>query len=115
MHCRVGVHGVRRGSDEQDAVEVTTSPRCRHGRGAGARSSGEVPDDSDRTPWAPLSSAERPKRVFGLESRVCPHCGGRLRVIANVTGPDVVEWIREHARREGLPRAPPPPARSTVV
>jgi hypothetical protein len=45
--------------------------------------------------------------VFGIEITVCPHCGGRLRVIADVTAPDVLNRILEHFRREGLPRAPP--------
>ena len=35
------------------------------------------------------------------------HCGGRLRVIADVTGPEIIDQILEHVRREGLPRAPP--------
>ena len=47
------------------------------------------------------------RRVFGIDITVCPHCGGRLRVIADVTDPEVIERILEHVRREGLPRAPP--------
>ena len=60
-----------------------------------------------RPPKAPLTWAERLRRVLGIEITVCPHCGGRLRVIADVTDPDVIDQILEHVRREGLPRAPP--------
>jgi len=31
--------------------------------------------------------------VFGIEITVCPHCGGRLRVIADVTDPAVIDQI----------------------
>ena len=54
-----------------------------------------------------FSRVERLRRVFGIEITVCPHCGGRLRVIADVTDPDVIDQILEHGRREGLPQAPP--------
>jgi hypothetical protein len=66
----------------------------------------ELPRDRTR-PKSPLTWAERLKRVFGIEITVCPHCGGRLRVIADVTAPDVINRILEHVRQEGLPRAPP--------
>jgi len=39
--------------------------------------------------------------VFGIEITVCPHCGGRLRVIGDVTDPEVIDQILEHVRREG--------------
>mgnify|MGYP006445222873 CR=1 FL=1 len=38
-------------------------------------------DHSDPT-IAPLTWAERLKRVFEFDITLCPHCGGRLRVIA---------------------------------
>ena len=38
-------------------------------------------------PIAPLIWAQRLKRVFELDITLCPHCGGRLRVIADVTEP----------------------------
>jgi hypothetical protein len=36
-------------------------------------------------PTAPLTWAERVKRVFDIDISVCPLCGGTLRVIADVT------------------------------
>ena len=40
------------------------------------------------TPTAPLTRAERLKRVFDIDISVCPLCGDTLRVIADVTDPD---------------------------
>jgi hypothetical protein len=34
---------------------------------------------------APLSWAQRLKRVFNLDIYLCPFCGGTLRVIADIT------------------------------
>ncbi len=54
-------------------------------------------------PSAPLSWAERLKRVFDIDISVCPLCGGTLRVIADVTDPDAIQTILAHLRQ----RAPP--------
>ncbi len=54
-------------------------------------------------PTAPLSWAERLKRVFDIDISVCPLCGGTLRVIADVTDPDVIQTILAHLKQ----RAPP--------
>ena len=62
--------------------------------------------DLVRPPKAPRTWAERLRRVLGIEITACPHCGGRLRVIADVTDPEIIDQILEHVRREGLPRAP---------
>ncbi|MBI1191420.1 MAG: hypothetical protein GC200_12165 [Tepidisphaera sp.] len=90
-------------------------PRCSrgHDRAAGAGDEIDPPSETASVPKAPLTWAVRLKRVFGIDITVCPHCGGRLRVIADVTDPEVIERILEHVRREGLPLAPP--ARSTVA
>jgi hypothetical protein len=54
-------------------------------------------------PTAPLTWAERLKRVFDIDISVCPLCGGRVRVIADVTDPDVIQTILAHLKQ----RAPP--------
>ena len=59
-------------------------------------------DDSD-LPIAPLTWAQRLKRVFEFDITLCPHCGGRLRVIADVTDPIVIRKILDHVHQ----RAPP--------
>jgi|TARA_Y100000310_G_scaffold286900_1_gene311438 hypothetical protein len=56
-------------------------------------------------PIAPLSWAERLKRVFGIDVTLCPFCGGKLRIIADVTDPDVIRRILDHVQQ----RAPPAP------
>ncbi len=55
------------------------------------------------SPTAPLTWAERLKRVFDIDISVCPLCGGTLRVIADVTDPDVIQTILAHLQQ----RAPP--------
>jgi hypothetical protein len=47
---------------------------------------------------------ERLRSVFAIALSICPDCGGRLRVIADVTRPDIIERILEHVAR---PQAPP--------
>ena len=53
----------------------------------------------------------RLNRVFGIDLSVCPKCGGKLRVIGEVTDPKTIARILEHAKQreryERGPRAPP--------
>jgi len=65
-----------------------------------------VPSESapDRdSPTAPLTWAQRLKRVFDIDITACPFCGGTLRVIADITDPDTIRAILEHLKQ----RAPP--------
>ena len=57
---------------------------------------------SPDSPVAPLSWAERLKRVFNIDILHCPECGGRLRVIADITDPLVINKVLDH-----LARSPP--------
>jgi len=50
--------------------------------------------------WADLL-----RRVLGVLA--CPHCGGRLRLIATLATPAVIASILSHL---GLPVVPPDPA-----
>jgi hypothetical protein len=64
---------------------------------------------------APLSWAQRLKRVFEIDISVCPRCGGTLRVIADITDPDIIRTILDHLSQRAPPAAPPqraPPSRS---
>src|SRR5262249_43044789 len=63
-----------------------------------------------RLPWADLL-----KRVFEIEILVCKQCGGKMRVIAFLTDPEVTRTILAHLNLAFLPpqkwpaRAPPEP------
>jgi len=55
-----------------------------------------------------MSWMERLRRVFAIDLSICPDCGGRLRVIADVTRPDIIEKIRTAvARHVARQQAPP--------
>jgi hypothetical protein len=61
-----------------------------------------------------MSWAQRLKRVFAIDIEICRRCGGRLRVIASIEEPAVIERILKHLGREAVPvdaahpsRAPP--------
>ena len=59
-------------------------------------------------PLAPLSWAERLKRVFKLDIEVCPRCGGRLRIIATITQPEVIQKLLDHLQQPQAPLRQPP-------
>jgi hypothetical protein len=55
---------------------------------------------------------QRLKRVFAIDIKTCPQCGGKLRVIASIEDPPLMAKIPGHVRRcEALvgntPRSPP--------
>jgi len=88
------------------------------GRGAGARKRAVAPEPP--TPKdVRMNWARRLKRVFGIEIEQCVRCGGRLKVIASIEEPEVIERILAHRRERGEeatptvalgPRAPPQPS-----
>ena len=66
---------------------------------------------------APLTWAQRLKKVFNIDITLCPLCGGTLHVIGRgrlrITNPDAIQKILHHMR--GPPRARPPPLESATV
>jgi hypothetical protein len=50
-------------------------------------------------PQAPMSWMQRLKRVFDIDIKTCPECGGRLRVIACVEDHPLIAKILAHVRR----------------
>jgi hypothetical protein len=64
-------------------------------------------------PSAParMSWARMRKRVFAIDIWHCPHCGGRLKIIAAIADPAVIVGILSHLK---LPARAPPrsPARA---
>ena len=55
---------------------------------------------------APLSWAQRLKRVFNIDITLCPLCGGQLRVIEDVTDADLIRKILNHVQQHAPPRRP---------
>jgi len=47
---------------------------------------------------APLTWAQRLKRVFNIDITLCPVCSGTLRIIAEITDPDIIQKILHHMR-----------------
>ena len=56
--------------------------------------------------WAQRRSGEPLKRVFNTDIAMYSLCGGTLRIIAEITDPDVIQKILHHMR--GPPRAQAP-------
>ena len=52
------------------------------------------------------------KRVFDIDIERCPQCGGKLKIIAAIEEPTVIERILTHL---GLAAQPPPRAPSRRV
>jgi ribosomal protein S27E len=72
----------------------------------------DPPTDSADPPTAPLTWAQRLKRVFEIDISLCPLCGGQLRVITDVTDPDLIRKILDHVHSRAPPRLPPRRAES---
>jgi hypothetical protein len=64
---------------------------------------------SDRQ-WA-MSWAQCLKRVFAIDIETCQQCAGRLRVIASIEMPAVIERILEHLSHTVEPVDPAHPSR----
>jgi len=70
------------------------------GRGPGAP--GRYATAESPTPkHVALNWARRLKRVFGIEIEQCVRCGGRLKVIASIEEPELIERILAHRRERG--------------
>ena len=58
---------------------------------------------------APLTWAQRLRRVFNIDVTVCLLCGGTKQIIADITDPDIIQKILDHIE------AQPPPVKPTVT
>jgi hypothetical protein len=47
-------------------------------------------------PTAPMSWMQRLRRVFDIDLRYCPRCGGPVRVLAVITEPALIARILKH-------------------
>jgi hypothetical protein len=59
---------------------------------------------------APLTWAQRLKRVFNIDISLCPICGGTMRVIADIIDPDIIQKILDHIEAQ-----PPPTKPATAI
>jgi len=59
-----------------------------------------------------MSWAQRLKRVFAIDIEICRQCGGRLRVIASIEAPAVIERILEYLGHTAEPVDPAHPSRA---
>jgi hypothetical protein len=86
------------------------APNCRHRESVVPKRNHD--EEKPDKPLAPMTWMQRLKRVFAIDIETCPKCGGKLRVIACIEDPNVIDAILEHIRiREAVepsqPRAPP--------
>ena len=66
------------------------SRKCRHGTCQEASRTLNPQLNDDGMPIAPMTWAERLRRVFRFDITLCPDCGGQLRWIADVTEPTLI-------------------------
>lgn len=94
-------------------VPAAVKPRRRKSK-SGDTSPDQPPADQNshihsttESPSSPLSWAQRLKRVFDIDITLCPLCGGQLRVIEDVTNPDLIRKILAHVQQQAPPPKPP--------
>jgi hypothetical protein len=92
-----------------DRARVVPTPRR---RAATANQAKEYGDASATERQRPLTWAQRLKRVFAIDIEVCRRCGGRLRVIASIEDPAVIERILAHLGCAGESVDPAYPSRA---
>jgi len=71
---------------------------ARRGKGIKSISNAEVRTSAER--HAAMTWAQRLKRVFNIDIRVCARCGGPARVIACIEDQDVIDRILDHLRQK---------------
>ena len=75
-------------------------------RAAAAHDANDCGEPSASARQRSLTWAQRLKRVFAIEIETCKRCGGKLRVIASIEDPEVIERILGHLGRNGAPADP---------
>jgi hypothetical protein len=59
--------------------------------------------------------AQRLQHVFEIDVTLCSLCGGQLRVIADVTDPELIGKILDHVQQRAPPKLPPRGAQSDTT
>jgi hypothetical protein len=47
-----------------------------------------------------MTWAQRLKRIFKIDIEVCEHCGGKVKVIASIEDPQVIEKILGYINKD---------------
>jgi hypothetical protein len=88
---RLRYHGVFAPNSEHRAL-VTPS---RRGKGNKRHHANEADDHTPIKRRAPMSRAQRLKRVFNIDIETCTQCGGPVKVLASIEDPAVIQnWIQ---------------------
>lgn len=69
---------------------------AKRGKGDSPATLDELPERAARKRRAPMTWAQRLKRVFDIDVETCRACGGALRIIACIEDPEVIEKILNH-------------------
>jgi len=80
------------------------------GHGRGAR---HADPERPMSKHASMTWAQRLKRVFAIEIETCRRCGGKLKVIASIEDPALIEHILAHLEQRS--DTEPPCARLTAA
>ena len=81
-------------------------------RAAAANQANECGHASATDRQRALTWAQRLKRVFAIDIETCRQCGGRLRVIASIEAPALIERILAHRGRDAGSVDPAHPSRA---
>jgi hypothetical protein len=77
-----------------DRARIVPATRAAAANPASPHGAASAADCSPNLTWA-----QRLKRVFGIDLETCRQCGGRLRVIASIEQPALIERILGHLGR----------------
>ncbi len=100
-------HGVFAPNSQYRAL-VTPAKRGR-GNKRQATDEGQEPTPAERR--AAMTWAQRLMRVFGIDIKTCPGCGGALRIIACIEDPVVIDKILNHLDE----KAPDPSVEASLL
>jgi hypothetical protein len=65
--------------------------------------------EEEQRPLPSKGWAEMIRKVYEVDPLICPHCGGKMRVIAFLTDYSVVDRIIHHLKLTFVAERPPPP------
>jgi len=109
----VRYHGILApNAKHRSAVVPNSSKRTRRRRSSAhplVQASGGDHHNDPAAPTAPMTadciaiSIPFAVRTDAIDLSICPDCGGRLRVIADVTRPGIIQKILKHVARQQAP------------